>query len=208
MLNKLIDFNVSPIKKHEFYILLKDVYIDEINWEITKSNPSNLRIENGQLIDDFYDDASYFGFCLDGKPVFGFRLIMNSKEIIRYSTNHNLLAIQKESVEVNRLVIHPDLRRMGSDLVKLTSRLSEDFIHKMNMPYCVTATDHKALKKRYQTYPNVKVLEKAIQYPEGSSDAYIFPPGGTDSKWNLIKGSNHNLLKTAYDEIVTNSGYF
>ena len=64
--------NLTSISKRDFYSLLKEVYIDEINWKIANKNPSNLRIEDGQLVDDFSEDAYHFGFCIDGKPVFWF----------------------------------------------------------------------------------------------------------------------------------------
>lgn len=199
---------VTNISKKEFYSLLKEVYIEEMKWKIGKSNSSNIRVENGQLVDDFYDDAYYFGFCLDGKPVFGFRLIENSKEIIRYSNNTDLLAIAEQSMEISRLVTHKDIRSMGIGLLKLTAKISLDFSRKKKKSFCITATEHKKLNKIYRSVPQVKVLENAINYPEGVCDGFIFPTNNAIVKWSVFEGRNKEKLTSIYNEIHGKSEWF
>ena len=108
-------------------------------------------------------------------PFFGFRLIKDSKEMVRYSNHPDLLAIADQSLEISRLVIHKDVRRLAVGLIKLTARISYEASEITNRPFCTTSTEHKALNKRYRTVPGTKVLEMGIHYPEGPCDGFIFP---------------------------------
>lgn len=197
--------NIQKISKQEYYALLKRIYVDEMNWLPENDNVSNVRIEDGLLIDDFYDKADYFGFSLDNEPVFGFRIIKKSEEIKRYTTNENLLNILNDSAEINRLVIDKKVRKMG--LVKLVGRIAFDYCKQHKIPLCITASDNKNLNKKYKKVPRVKIYENAIHYPEGSCNAYAFPVKNlifqlSQSDFAIFRGKNKQILRKVYAEIL------
>ncbi|MGB0839754.1 MAG: hypothetical protein ACPGXL_06415 [Chitinophagales bacterium] len=166
--------NLRPILKEEYYSLLKKVYIDEMNWQPEKTpNASNIKVENGLLIDDFCDEATYFGFCLNDEPVFGFRLIEGSPELQRYIKPGTLDTVLDNSIEINRLVIDKKVRKSG--FIRLIGRVAYDFCKKKKAKYCITTSGNHNLNVKFKKTPMVSIFERAIHYPEGVCNAYAFP---------------------------------
>lgn len=194
--------NLTKITKEEYYNLLKKVYVDEMKWDFSSSNISNLYIEKGMLLDDFSDDALFYGFCWDEEPVFGFRLVPKSAEIERFSSNKDFNSYLNSSLEINRLVIDQKVRKKG--LVKLVAKIAFEYCKAHNIRYCTTASDNKNLNKKYKKVPGVKVYEQSIQYPEGPCNAYLFDTHHwlfrlSQTDMAVFRGKKKKVMREVYE---------
>ena len=124
---KIIDCLVRQLEDPSHIIaaqrLLYSIYCGELNWQPTLSNPSNLAVEDGALIDD-YDRQGlsiWFGIYDQKKPneiVATGRILHQDStgclELARYaipSKLERLLANNQQVVEMNRSGIKKSYRR-------------------------------------------------------------------------------------------------
>lgn len=197
---------LRPISKGEYYTLVKKVYVDELNWKPEKTiNPSNIRIEDGQLLDDFAEEAEYFGFCFNDKPVFGFRMIYGSSEIKRYVGCEQIEPILESSFELNRLVVDKSIRKIG--IIKLIGKVAFEFCKSRNVKYCVIASGNENLISKMKKMPSVKVFDKVVNYPEGACSAYAFPINSmlfrlSQSDFFVFGIRKSNVLKYIYRNLA------
>src|SRR4030042_3893704 len=97
--------------------LLYNIYIEEFNWNLPSSNPSELKIENYKnikILMDKYDEISkWFGVFIEDKLVACCKFCqrLNGKfEIELYQNIPEFILNDSNAVEINKLVIKKEFR--------------------------------------------------------------------------------------------------
>lgn len=97
-------------------ILLHDVYIEEMKWQLLEHNPSQLRIENTEsgrpfLIDKFTEKADWFGAFHHGQLIGCFRVLHYPDHELKEYIDIPLCFVHETSSEINRLAVSKDYRK-------------------------------------------------------------------------------------------------
>jgi hypothetical protein len=94
--------------------LLFDVYINELGWKFSPTNPSGIRVAEHQLLDDRNDVATCFGVFSQGRLVGGARLCGRYQgrfEIHGYQPHRDLAFLDIPNlIEGSRAVLLPGFR--------------------------------------------------------------------------------------------------
>jgi len=137
----------------EARMLLKEVYCDELGWKPPKRNPIHHRVQDGMLMDDYDDVASWGGIFVGEKLIGVGRFNMCNKpqhELDRYLTvngDHRLLYLLPERyAEINRMAIRKEYRGTGAHY-HLTM-FAMEVCYKIQLPMIVT-TNSFATKQVY-----------------------------------------------------------
>lgn len=155
----------------EYHKLLKKVYIDEMNWNISK-NPSEFIVENDMLFDHAKDNEVVKTLVLNDEVVMGFRILEGCRDFQKYACPKIPKKYIKNGIEANRLVLEKKFR--GLQLSQIMGQISFDYARNNNYRYVILNSPVKGLSKRFKNYPGLKLFEKACHYPEGSLDVFIF----------------------------------
>lgn len=159
------------VRKRDFYSLLNRVYVGEEGWTFSDTR-SGIEVRDGQLLDDFSQRAKVQSLYVKGELAMGFRIISGAAEIRRYP-NTIPAHFFESCIEGNRIVV--DERYRGLHLTQFVGKRAFDYCRRHDVRYAVFCGNNENMNRRFATFPRgARVIEGAVQYPEGPASALIF----------------------------------
>ncbi len=169
--------------------LLFDVYINEIGWNPSPTNPSGIRISDHRLLDDRDDIATCLGIFSQDRLIGGARLCgryQGQFEIHGYQPNRDLSFLDIPNlVEASRAVIRPEFRG-GSAFMLLVLHVLE--FCKNNHLLLFTIPSVQSVMRFYQRIGMPAVEGCRFKFePEDVTEAQVFLVDSEDLLGSVIK---------------------